>query len=123
MRSIAVSALLVAAVASAESPDIFTYGGCQRLSPDARAKIAALDRSYSVRAASDALKELAARVGAPRETPLPYRPTNSDLVRIVEGWLLKKTWLDAVFRREHDVDEAGEYCGFLMKEAHAEPGI
>lgn len=92
-------------------------GRCQNLPDGAHARLTALDRGYTAEAAQAALSELGRRVSATPAARPHNQPSNHQLVRSVEGWLLKKAWLDARARREHDADESGEYCAFLLRAA------
>ena len=107
--------LLPAAVSSGE--DIFTYGGCQRLSAAVRSKVESMDRSFTEPVARDAQKELDKRLGNALTDPARSIPSTTKLLEYIEGWLLKKELLAARARHDHDADEAVDYCEFLLNHA------
>lgn len=94
--------------------DILTYGSCQTLSYTERKQIELLDASYTEEAAKKAIKELNHRISAKMQDDLPSSSSTIKLTRIVEGWLIKKDWLSARVKHDHDADEGTYYCGTLI---------
>jgi hypothetical protein len=91
---------------------ITSYGGCQNLSPADR-----LDHATTEQAAKRAHREITRRLAAALSDPARFTPDSHQLAASVEGWLLKKEWLGARARHEHDADEGVGYCEFLRHEA------
>lgn len=96
---------------------ITSYGRCQNLSAVDHAKLDARDRATTEQAAKNAHREIAKRLAAPLTDPARLTPDSHQLVASLEGWLLKKEWLAARARHEHDADEGVTYCEFLRREA------
>jgi len=117
MKVLTLLILLLLPAAASAGEDIFTYGGCQRLSAAVRSKVESLDRSFTEPVARDAQKELDKRLGNALTDPARSIPSTTKLLENIEGWLLKKELLAARARHDHDADEAVDYCEFLLNHA------
>jgi hypothetical protein len=114
MRRLFVSVLV--ALASPASADTLP-AGCHDLTPDARAKVDALDRFFTEAAALEAQAELSRRLVAPLAEFQPRSPETGELTLAVEGWLAKKQQLSKDARKEKPFDASFDYCVFLKKRA------
>lgn len=117
MRRPLIVVLVLASLSASAEDRIFSVGHCQGLTTAEQERIRAIDRRLTEPAALDAEKELRARLAATLTDPARSVPATEALTVTLEGWLIKKAWLAAQARREHDADEAGDYCEFLRREA------
>ena len=121
MRRSAAIAIVALMSLSAQASESLPLERCGEVSAASRERLVELDHGYTQTAAEKANYELARRISGPPGEHLAADPDTEVLMARQRGWLLKKKWLVAIARREHDGDEAGAYCGFLKAEARKKP--